>query len=71
MEYLTVGQAAMVLDVDMRTLRHRLEKGQMAGERVTNRLWMIPVAEVERWKAIGKMKPGPKPRATTPTEGDE
>ena len=68
---MTVGQAAAALGVDSRTIRHRLTRGDMAGERVTNRLWMIPVAEVERWKAIGKMKPGPKPpRATTPTEGE-
>jgi excisionase family DNA binding protein len=59
MDYMTVGQAAAALGVDARTVRHRLEKGQMSGEKITDRLWMIPLAEVERWRSCGKMKPGP------------
>lgn len=66
MDYLTVGQAAAILGVDVRTVRHRLEQGQMDGEKIAPRLWMIPLVEVERWKVIGRLKPGPKPPPPAP-----
>jgi excisionase family DNA binding protein len=62
-DYLTVTQAAAELGLAVSTLRTRLERGVMVGQRVHSRLWLIPRAEVERWRARGKLRPGPKPQA--------
>ena len=57
---LTVAQAAAALGLDAATVRRRLASGVMQGERVGERLWLIPRAEVARWLGKGKLKPGPK-----------
>ena len=57
----SVTQAAEQLGVDKRTIHRRLERGEMRGMRVHEKLWLVPQAEVERWKQRGKLKPGPKP----------
>jgi len=56
MDSLTVTQAAATLGVDARTIRRRLDSGEMKGERVTARLWVIPKREIERWRAAGDVK---------------
>ena len=69
MDVVTVTQAAAILGVDERTVRHRLRRGDMAGQRVSPRLWLIPRAEVERLRGAGRFKPGRKRRAVaTPAE---
>jgi excisionase family DNA binding protein len=67
MDYLTVSQAAAELGLSVRGLRFRIEHGQMAAEQVSPRLYLIPRAEVERWKALGQQKPGRKPAASQST----
>jgi excisionase family DNA binding protein len=67
MDYLTVTQAAAALGLSVRGLRFRIAHGQMAAEQVSPRLYLIPRAEVERWKALGRQKPGPKPKAPQST----
>lgn len=62
MDYMTVGQAAEALGVSPRAIRHRIAVGEMQAEQINPRLWMIPRAEVERWTALGRMRPGPKPK---------
>jgi excisionase family DNA binding protein len=60
--FMTVTDAATVLGVEVSTLRRRLEAGVMKGERIHARLWLIPREEVDRWRKIGRLKRGPKPK---------
>ena len=62
MEYMTVREAAEALGMSMRGINERIERGDMRAERLGARVWAIPREEVERWRAIGRQKPGPKPR---------
>jgi excisionase family DNA binding protein len=64
-EFMTVTQAADTLGLAVSTVRTRLERGQMQGLRLHPRLWLIPRAEVERWRPLGKQRPGRKPRSST------
>lgn len=63
MDHMTVGQAAAELGMSPRGVRERIERGEMQAELVTPRLLLIPRAEVERWKALGRPKRGPKGKA--------
>lgn len=65
---MTVTEAAAVLGLSVAAVRRHVQMGRIRGERVGSRMWLIPKEEVDRWKGIGKLKRGPKPRATTPTE---
>ena len=59
--YLTTAEAARELGISFTAVHARLKAGQMRGERVGARGWLIPRREVERWKEKGKLRPGPKP----------
>ena len=59
---MSVREAADVLGLSERTIRNRIETGAMQATRIGARTFAIPVAEVERWREIGRQKPGPKPR---------
>jgi excisionase family DNA binding protein len=59
----TVSEAAAELGLTVHAVTKRLRQGQMHGEQVHPRLWLIPREEVERMKAIGPLKRGPKPKA--------
>lgn len=59
---LTVQETAEELGITTRGVQHRLERGLMRGERVSPRLWMIPRTEVDRWREVGKLPRGRKPR---------
>jgi excisionase family DNA binding protein len=61
MEYLSVDEAAAALGLTVRAIRLRIQRGDMRAERIGMRVWAIPREEVERWRAIGRLKPGPKP----------
>ena len=61
-DMMTATQAAEELGVNRSTIQRRLERGEMRGLRVHQKLWMVPRSEVERWKERGKLKPGPKPK---------
>ena len=63
MEYLTVREAAVALGLSVLTVNARIERGEMKAERLGARIWAIPRTEVDRWKTIGRQKPGRKPRA--------
>jgi excisionase family DNA binding protein len=60
-DYLTVAEAATELGVAPRTILQRIAVGTMQAERVHTRFWLIPRAEVERWKGLGKYQ-GARPR---------
>jgi len=62
MEYVTVEQAAAALGLSVRAIRARIARGDMRAERLGQRVWAIPLAEIERWRDLGRQKPGPKPR---------
>jgi excisionase family DNA binding protein len=64
-EYLTVMQAAAELDISPETVRKRLQRGIMQGEHVNARLWMIPRAEVDRWRGVKQLRRGRPPKETT------
>ncbi len=69
MDYVTVWQAAELLGLSVRGIRERITRGEMRAERLGARVWAIPVAEVERWKVIGRLKPGPKASRQAGGEG--
>ena len=60
--FVTVTQTARELGLAPQTIQARLKRGAMRGVLVHPRLWLIPKSEVERWRQLGKQKPGPKPR---------
>ena len=59
---LTVQETAEELGLTIRGVQNRLLRGVMQGERVSPRLWMIPRSEVDRWREVGKLPRGRKPR---------
>ena len=61
-ELITVAEAAEILGLSVRGVAHRLERGDMVGQKVNPRLWLVPRAEVERWQQLPRPKRGPKPR---------
>ena len=65
---MTLTDAARELGVDPSTLRYRLKRGDMRGEKIGPRAWLIPRDEVARVKTIGRMKPGRKPKAGAESE---
>jgi excisionase family DNA binding protein len=73
MDYMTVQQAAEALGMSRRGVQERIDRGEMQAERAGARLWLIPITEVERWKSMGRQKPGPKPgsRRIKSGEGEE
>ena len=62
MEYLSVSEAAGELGLSVWGVRDRIERGDVRAERLGTSVWAIPRAEVERWKALGRKKPGRKPK---------
>lgn len=58
----TIAEAARELGLSRRTVQSRVERGEIQAERIGERLWTLSAAEVERLRAIGKRKPGPKTR---------
>ncbi len=58
---MSVTEAAKELGLTRRGVLLRIEKGEMEAERVGPKFYLIPRAEVERWKGIGKSKGG-RPR---------
>jgi excisionase family DNA binding protein len=61
MEYLTVAQVAEELGLSARGVRNRIERGALRAEQINARLLLVPRAEVERWKARGRLKAGQPP----------
>lgn len=57
---MSVQEAARILGVHENTIRYRLERGLMRGERVLGRVWLIPRDEVDQWKDKGRQRPGRK-----------
>jgi len=62
MEYeeMTVQEAAASLGVSVPGIQRRIQRGDMKARRVGARVYVIPRAEVERWRQLGKRRPGPK-----------
>lgn len=61
MQYFSVTEAAKYLGLNPRAVRARIERGQIAAQRLGPRVWAIAEDEVERWHALGRQRPGPKP----------
>ena len=59
---MSVTEAAQELGLTRRGVLLRIQKGQMAAERVGPKFYLVPRAEIERWKAIGKRKGGRPPK---------
>ena len=68
-ELMTVAEAARELGLSIRGVLNRLERGQMRGERVHPRLWLIPREEVERWRMLGRQRPGRKAKDDRDIQG--
>jgi excisionase family DNA binding protein len=60
---MTLTDAARELGVDPSTLRYRLKRGDMQGEKIGPRTWLIPREEVMRAKELGRLKPGRKSKS--------
>ncbi len=60
--FVTVTEAAKVLGITPHGVRSRIARGELQASQVSPKLWLIPAEEVERAKAAGRMKPGPKPK---------
>ncbi len=60
--YLTTTEAAAALGLTVRGVQDRIKAGILHAERVGARGWLIPQSEVERFRGMGKLKPGPKPK---------
>lgn len=60
---MTVTETARELGLSVEGIQKRLRTGVMRGERVSARLWLVPRDEVECWRARGRLRPGPVPRA--------
>ena len=61
-EYMTVAEAARALGVTERAIHKRIAGGLIHAERFGAHVWQVPASEVERWREIGRLKPGRKPR---------
>ncbi len=61
MDGMTIADAARVLGMSENGIRRRIQRGDMVAERIGARLLVIPNHEVERWRSLGKLKPGPRP----------
>ncbi len=59
----TIAEAAQALGITEGAIRKRVRRGEMQARRVGRRVLVIPASEVERWRGVGKLRPGPK-RAT-------
>jgi len=59
-DYMTVSEAAQELGVTVRAIHKRIASGHMRAERYGERAVLIPTEEVQRWRELGRMKPGPK-----------
>jgi excisionase family DNA binding protein len=59
---MTVPQAAARLGLSPAGVRRRIERGDMKAELISPKLYLIDSEEVERWAALGKQKPGRKPK---------
>jgi len=59
-EYLTVAEVARELGMTERAIHKRITSGHMRAERFGERVVLVPTEEVERWRGVGKLKPGPK-----------
>ena len=62
MDGMTIADTARALGMSMSGVRRRIQRGDMAAERVGARLLVIPTHEVERWRQLGKRRPGPQPQ---------
>ena len=67
----TVAEAAEALDLTVGAVNRRLRLGQMRGHKVNARLWLVPIEELERAKAQGRLRPGPKPGSPRPRSAGE
>lgn len=56
---MTVRQAADELGLTPAGIRRRIERGEMAATLISPRLYLVPREEVERWRELGRQKPGP------------
>ena len=59
---MTITEAARELGLTRQSVHTRLQRGQMRGVQVGKGIWLIHEDEVRRWKEIGRLKRGPKPR---------
>ncbi len=70
-DYMTVDEAARELGLTRRGVHKRIERGDMRAERFGDRVVLIPVDEVQRWREIGRLKPGPKKGSIAEYRQDE
>ena len=60
--YMHVAEVARELGLTHRAVLARIARGEIKAERVHPQLYLVPREEVERAKAAGPLKRGPKPK---------
>jgi len=71
MDYYTPTQAAEAMGITGRALRKRIERGEVQATRLSAHVVLIPAAEVERLRDVGKFKPGRKRKQQPEDEATE
>ena len=56
--YVTVSEAAATLGLSRQGIQRRIARGDLRAERLGPKFWVIPRDEVERWRRLGRQKPG-------------
>ncbi len=59
----TVAEAATELGISTRAVLHRIAHGEIKARKLTPRMYVVPRAEIERWKPVGKRKGGRPPKS--------
>ncbi len=59
---MTPAEAAAEIGITQRAVQDRLKRGLLRGTNYGGRVWLIDREEVERAKAVGPLKRGPKAR---------
>lgn len=58
-DVMTVAEAAKAMGITTQAVYVRIERGWITPIRITDRLLMIPKADVERFRGLGKLPTGP------------
>src|SRR5262245_43451168 len=60
--FLSAREAAERLGISLNTLYDRIRTGIVRADKLSSRVWLVPISEVERLTGKGKQPPGPKSR---------
>lgn len=59
----SVSEAAAILGLSVAAVRRRIAQGQLPARKTGGWLWLIPADAVRAAATVGRLPPGPRPRA--------